>query len=356
MTRSSLFAAPLVRWAALALAGLLAGQALGLLDVPASLLLGPLCVAAWAGLRGAQMRVGALPHQLAQGVAGCLIGHYMTAEIAGVIGTLWPVVLLFAAMTLGAAFAVGRGVGRWTGLGVETSVWGFLPGMAGAVIALSHERGLDSRLVAFMQITRLVTVIVVMIGVAAVLAAGAEAAASPAAEDPWGVALALVIAGIGPLAARWVPFLPGPASLAPLAITAGLQASGTAEVALPGWLLAAAYLALGLQVGLRFTPELVGHAVRAAPAVIGGSLALIGLCALSGAALALVAGVDLLTGMLSTVPGSVETIALIAIHSGADVSFVMTMQIARMFAVVLIGPTMARALAAEKVPAKAPAE
>ncbi|MGG7566845.1 AbrB family transcriptional regulator [Rhodovulum sp. DZ06] len=356
MTPSSVFAAPLVRWCALLLAALLAGQALGLIDVPASLLLGPLAVGAAAGLRGARLRVGALPHQLAQGVAGVMIGHYMTAEIAGVIGGLWPVVLLFAAMTLGAAFAVGRGVGRWTGLGVETSVWGFLPGMAGAVIALAHERGLDSRLVAFMQITRLVTVILVMIGVAGVLAAGAEAAAKTGAQDPGGVLLALGIAALGPAAARLLPFLPGPASLAPLAITAGLQAGGVAEAAPPGWLLAGAYLVLGLQVGLRFTPDLVRHALRAAPAVIGGSLALIGLCALSGAALSVAAGTDLLTGMLSTVPGSVETIALIAIHSGADVSFVMTMQIARMFAVVLIGPTMARALAREKGPSRAPAE
>ncbi|MDZ7910156.1 MAG: AbrB family transcriptional regulator [Gemmobacter sp.] len=51
-----------------------------------------------------------------------------------------------------------------------------------------------------------------------------------------------------------------------------------------------------------------------------------------------------MSGLLATVPGSIDSIAIIAIGAHADVSFVMTLQTIRLFAVALLGPTVAALL------------
>lgn len=320
--------------------------ALTIARFPAALLIGPVIVATAMGLRGTPVRVPKRLHETAQGVAGCLIAHYMTPEIARSMVELWPAVLAFVLLTLLVAGLVGLAIGRLTTVGREEAIWGFLPGMAGTMITMNHERGVDSRLVAFMQLLRLMVVILVMTLVSRALVGGALH--SPGAQAPVegalqaGALLTVAIALIGPLAARFLPFIPAAATLAPLMIAGVLQGTGWVDMALPNWLLVAAYLVLGAQVGLRFTPEIVRHAAGIFFPVLLGALGLMALCAVSG--VALVTGVDFLTGMLATVPGSIETIAIIAINSNADVSFIMTLQFIRLFAVVLIGPPMARVL------------
>lgn len=312
---------------------------------PAALLLGPVIAATWLGLRGTRLRVPDAPYEVAQGVAGCMIAHYLTPDIVAQVLVLWPYVLLFAVVTLLLACGVGYLLGRLTQVDGEEAIWGFLPGMAGAVIAMSHERGLDSRVVAFIQIIRLMAVILVMSLASRLLIEGTvvpQGSGAGSALHP-GVLLTLALAALGPLAARFLP-VPAAATLVPLMLAALLQGTGWVDLALPGWLLVVAYFVLGIQVGLRFSPDIMRTAMKVFWPVVLFSLLLMGLCAVSGMILARIAGLDLLSGMLATVPGSIETIAIIAVNSNADLSFIMTMQVVRLFAVVLLGPVIAHRL------------
>lgn len=332
----------------LAVAGL-SGGAVWLLVVthfPAALLLGPVIVSTIFGVSGTRLRMPRRLHEAAQGVAGCMIAHYLTPEIFGQIVAIWPTVLLFVTLTLAIASLVGFIVGLLARVDNEEAIWGFLPGMAGAVIAMSHERGLDSRIVAFIQVVRLLSVILVMSIISRLLIEGAPAASASGAVGAFhpGVSVTILVALCGPLAARFIPFLPAAPTLVPLTIAALLQTSGLVTLALPGWLLVVAYFVLGAQVGLRFTPDLMRHAASIFVPVVLAAMGLMALCGLSGIALAWIVGTDMLTGMLATVPGSIETIAIIAINSKADVSFVMTLQVIRLFAVILVGPFVARSL------------
>lgn len=332
------------QWALLVAGGLLAGGGLQALHVPAGLLLGPLLLGALAGMQGASVRVPRSAHQLAQGIAGCLIALHIDPDVLSRAADLWPVLLVFVVLTFVAACATGAIAAVWTGIDREVSVWGFLPGMAGTVIAIAHERGLDSRMVAFIQILRLMVVIASMV-VAALLLVGPAAApvAGDAVADLPSTLTSLAVALVGLAVARWLPMIPAGASLVPLTLAAGLGVAGI-NLAMPGWLLAAGFLGLGLQIGLRFTPELIRTGLRALPALLAASLLLIALCGVSGVLLAWIAGVDLMSALLATVPGSIDSIAIIAIGAHADVSFVMTLQTIRLFAVALLGPGVAALL------------
>jgi membrane AbrB-like protein len=53
-------------------------------------------------------------------------------------------------------------------------------------------------------------------------------------------------------------------------------------------------------------------------------------------------GIDPLTAYLATSPGGLDSIAVIATGSRADVPFVLAMQTMRLFFVILTGPPIAR--------------
>ena len=153
--------------------------------------------------------------------------------------------------------------------------------------------------------------------------------------------LALAAAGtlIGP-ALR----LPAGAMLLPMAAGAVLNASGAMALVVPPWLSALAYALLGWHIGLRFTPRALRHALRALPWLLAATAMLMGLCALSAWLLTLYPGLDGLTAYLATSPGGLDSVAAIAVGSRADVPFVLALQSLRLFAVVAVGPLLARLL------------
>lgn len=333
-----------VQWLFLLVPGLVLGQLLQLLSLPAALMLGPMVVGIVMARAGSNIRVPGVLHRMAQGVAGCLIAAHLDASLLVRMGEIWPIVIVFVALTFVASCIVGWVAGRYAGIDGEVAIWGFLPGMAGTVIAMAHDHGLDSRLVALIQTVRLMVVIATMV-VAALFLVGASAPHFSAGQTPdlQSVAVVLGLAVLGTLTAKHLSFIPSAASLVPLTIGGALQLAHV-NIAVPAWLVAVAYLAFGAHIGLRMTPDILRVGARAMPQLIGAAMLLMVLCAGSGAVLSVVAGVDLMSALLATVPGSVDSIALIAVNAGADMTFVMTLQTLRLFAVSIFGPLVARSM------------
>ena len=73
-----------------------------------------------------------------------------------------------------------------------------------------------------------------------------------------------------------------------------------------------------------------------------GTLTLILLCCLSAVMLVWLVGTDPLTAFLATVPGGLDAIAIIAVDSNADISFVLALQTVRLFVVIVTGPLLAK--------------
>jgi hypothetical protein len=69
---------------------------------------------------------------------------------------------------------------------------------------------------------------------------------------------------------------------------------------------------------------------------------LIALCAGIGWVLALATGIDFLSAYLATSPGGADSVAIIAASAPVDRAFVMTMQMTRLLAVMLLEPVYAR--------------
>jgi membrane AbrB-like protein len=110
----------------------------------------------------------------------------------------------------------------------------------------------------------------------------------------------------------------------------------------PAALETAAFLVIGLQVGLSFTRLSLRTIGRALPVALAITLALIVACAGLGVVLAGVTGASPLDAYLATTPGGMTAVLATASDSGADSTFVLVVQVARLFVMVLSAPLLAR--------------
>ena len=337
-----------LRWLGLVAAAL--GGALGLARVgaPAAWLIGPLLVAIAAAVSGlVELRVPRAAFLASQAAIGMLIAQAFTPPIVASIARDWSMMLLVVATTVLAAATAGWLLARFGSLPAATAAWGSAPGAASAMTAMSAEYGGDPRLVAFMQYLR-VTLVVLSAGTVAHLLLPHQRLAGPlgttAAADPLGWAQTLAVGAAGTLLALRLR-VPGGALLGPMLLGALLHGAGLARIAIPPAVLDAAYVTIGLSVGLLYTRATVRYALRALPELLLSTAVLIGLCAGSGALLAAGAHVDALTAYLATTPGGLDSVTIIALGSGANVPLILAIQALRMVAVILSGPPLAKLIA-----------
>ena len=336
--------APPAQWALLLLGSAVLGAFFSLAQLPAALLLGPMIAGIVLGTNGAQIRVPRLPYICAQAVIGCLIARAITPEIVLAFLARWPLFLAVTLSVIAASSLLGFAMSRLGILPGTTAIWGSSPGGASAMMLMAEAFGADSRLVALMQYVR-----VVLVAVAASLVARfwVHGVAPPAAA-PWfapidlgAFAGTLAVAASGALIARLLRW-PAATMLMPMATGSVLHATGLLAIVLPPWLLTCCYGLLGWNVGLGFTRRILAHASRALPTIALSAIALIAFCGVLAFLLTRVMGIDALTAYLATSPGGMDSVAIIAASSQADLSFVMALQVVRFLVVLALGPRLAR--------------
>ncbi len=314
---------------------------------PAALLMGPMLAGILAALAGSSIRLPRLFFFVVQVVLALMIATMVSEDFVGTFARNWLLMLLVVLSVIGMSTLCGWLIARSGILPGTTAIWGSSAGAASTMLMMAEAYGADARLVAFMQYLR-----VVFVASLATLVAhfgGHDGAALPphAWFEPVPLPPLVAMLAIGILAGLAGQRLrvPAGAFLVPFALASLLNSSGTVTIALPQWLLAAAFTLLGWNIGLGFTRTILSHARRALLPTVASIVALIGFSGLLAGLLILLLGVDPLTAYLATSPGGLDSIAVIAASAQVDVAFVMTLQTARLILVTLIGPWLARFVA-----------
>jgi membrane AbrB-like protein len=286
-------------------------------------------------------------------VGGILAATFRPSVLPLVAGHWLPVTLVVGG-TLFLSLGAGLLLSGLVRIDRKTAALGALPGAASGMLAMSDPLGADARLVALMQYTRVVVVVVT-----ATLAGRLVAGASPQTISaqglqaaPGGVdllvqgtlptyAVTVLVAVLGALAGTRLR-LPAGALLGPLILGVALAELGVVHLAWPPGVPQVAYLVLGLWVGLLFDGASVKRAGRLFPLVLASAVGLVLACAALGWALAALTGIDGMTAYLATTPGGIESVAIVALGTEADAPLVLAVQMLRLLAVVFAGSLLGK--------------
>ncbi len=297
--------------------------------------------------------------RVAEALVGVVLGTYVSSSTLREIGSDLVPIVLVTALTLAATVLSGLVLSRITRLDRATAAFGMIAGGATGVIVIARELGADQRLVAVMQYLRVIVVMVLtpLLAATAFHAAGHGHPGAAPASDPLLPALAFTVGatGVGLLLARRAP-LPAPTLLVPMLAVAALAIVGAPFVErVPGVLQDVAFAVVGVQVGLRFTPESLRSAGRILLPALALIVALLAVCFGFAVVLAGMTGVPVFDAYLATTPGGLYAVLGTAVDSGADTTFVLAVQVLRLFVMLLAAPVLAGRLVPAVAPGPAPA-
>jgi membrane AbrB-like protein len=323
------------------------GLALDAVGLPSSYLFAALLLGLGIALaRPGSVDLDPLAFRAAQAVAGVSLGAYLKADALRAVADSLVPVLLVSAGTLGLSLAAGAILARTTPLDPPTAALGMIAGGASGIVGMAHELGADDRVVAFMQYLRvLVVVLVTPIGIAVFFGGEHGAVAAPPSDPlgaPWEWAQTAALALAGAWGAARLRITAG-VLLGPMVLTGAVVLAGLAEgFAVPDLVGQTAFALIGLQVGLRFTPDtlrLLGRlTIPVLLAIAGLLVASFGLAVL----LDVTTSATLLDAYLATTPGGLYAVVAVAFGAGADTTFIVAVQTLRVIAMVLLAPFAVR--------------
>ena len=284
----------------------------------------------------------------AQAVIGVAMGALIDLETLRAVATNWLPVLLVTVGTLALSLGAGQALRLQPGISPVTGAFAMIAGGASGIIVMARELGADERMVAVLQYLRVLLIVALMPVVATTLYGATSGSGPGAAEGApgWPASLLFTVGcGVVGLLLGRLARLPVPALLGPLLLAAGLAFGGLTDgFGVPPFVQTAAFLVIGLQVGLSFTRASLRTIGRALPLALAVIVALIAACAGLGAVLSAATGASALDGYLATTPGGLYAVLATATDSGADATFVLSVQVLRLFVMLLTAPLVARAL------------
>jgi membrane AbrB-like protein len=334
-------------WSRLGALVVVASVLLTLARVPSALLFGGLLGAlVYALLASRALEAPRWVSLAGQGVVGTIVGASVDWQTFADLGSAWPVVLAVSASTILVSVLAGQLLRLHRGVTPVTAAFASIAGGASGITALSRDLGADDRVVTVLQYLRVLVVLFTLPAVVGLVfhqrGGGGE---SGFVVGTWvDLVFCLLAVGSGLLLGR-VAHLPSPAILGPVVTAAVLQAvPGLEDAVVPTWVAGLGYLAIGVQVGLRFTLESLRSIARMIPtAAVSIALTLL-TCAGLGLALAAATGTSRLDAYLATTPGGLYAVLATSTSTGGNVTFVTAVQLLRLLLVLLLAPLLARVL------------
>jgi membrane AbrB-like protein len=285
--------------------------------------------------------------RVGQALIGAVIGGLVRLPTLVRLASDWPSVVLVTVGTLAISVAAGRLLALRRDVSPATGAFALIAGGASGVVALARDLGADDRVVTVVQYLRVLLVLVAMPVVTTLLFHPPHGAGHLAGGTTrWLPDLAFVgvCVTLGLLIQRVVT-APATALLAPMLVAVVVSATGVlGQVSVPTPLEDLGYALIGVRVGLRFTRASLRSIARLLPLAVALIVLVIVACGLLGLLLSEVTGVDRLTTYLATTPGGLFAVLATAAGSGSDVTYVLAVQVIRVFAMLLFAPLLGRLL------------
>ena len=237
---------------------------------------------------------------------------------------------------------------RLAGYDRTTAFFSAMPGGLSEMVVVGGELGGDSRIISLVHSSRLL-IVVLCLPFAFQLLVGYE----PDARPPVGPALAamdlqdlavLTACGLAGFFGAKALKLPAAAVVGPMVLSVAVHLAGWSEATPPALLVAAAQVVIGTAIGCRFAGVAPGMIFRTIGLAGGGTALLLAVTIGFALGLHAITGLPIPALVLGFAPGGLAEMSLISLALAMDAAFVATHHLVRIFLIVVLAPTLFRAL------------
>ncbi len=245
---------------------------------------------------------------------GLGLGQTFTAPVITAVVLALPWLIVAAVLSILVGVLVARLFARWAGTDAETGYYASVPGGVVVMAVLAQRAGVSVPTVTLAQTIRVMIVVAIVPPLVTWFAPRGSAGIF-LAERPevhlWGlvlllalgVAVALAVARLG-MANPWM--------LGPCGLVIALSAAGLLPSGVPGWMVDAAQLGMGMALGQRMTRKFLLSSRRLAIASVAMTAVLVAVMAALAAGLTLVSGLPLAEVALGMSPGGMPEMTVTA--------------------------------------------
>ncbi|TSD63191.1 AbrB family transcriptional regulator [Aeromicrobium piscarium] len=317
---------------------------LELLHVSAATLIGSLAGAlAFSLVLRQELRFPEPLYLLGQAMLGASIGASIDLDTLRSIGGDWPVVLLVSVATILGSVVLGLMLSARGTITRETAVFSSVPGGASGLTVMSRDLGADDRVVTVLQYLRVVIIVASLPFIVNLVFHPSDSGGSARIASTEHLLPALLFTAfsvaVGLVLGR-LARLPAGGVFGPM-LVAAIVHGWFGAVGVPNALQQAAFVLIGLSVGLRFTRAAFATIRSLLPLALLNIVIVMIMCAALGAWLAHVTDLSPLDGYLATTPGGFSAVLAIATTTGGDLTFVTAAQLVRLLMILAGAPIFA---------------
>lgn len=316
------------------------GYIFSLLHIPIPWMLGPIVVVMlaqffykgplkWSG----QMR------DLGVVMVGTAIGIQFNTDLFGMMGSILLYMVTLNVILIGGSIAIAYLTSKWAKIPMKAAILGAIPGGLGQIVVFAEEEKVkEIGVISYFQVIRLLLVVVFVPFIVA-----GQVMNKPATDAKLTISLVLLIAlawGCSHLMKRI--HLPVAFFITPIILFITLQLTTPLSMPpVPGTVMDVAQLLIGAHIGLMLKPHMIKLPIRILVGGIFSAFALIALTLGSSFLMSFAMDTTFATSFLSTAPGGLDQMVLLANAVHADVSLVSMFQTFRLlFIFILIMPLM----------------
>jgi len=319
------------------------------LKLPLPWLFGPLASCLIAALFGAQLYSVKILSDSMRTILGVAAGSTVTVSFIAAIPSLWSTLILIPIMVILIGF-----MGVWyfqkiCGYDFPTAYYASMPGGLQDMLAFGEEAGGNIRAMSLIHATR-VLVIVVLLPILLISIWQVELDRPPGRLLRYIEINQLIILGICAFAGWKIAIsigMFGATILGPLILTSAASMTGILNSRPPAEAIWAAQYFISLGIGVKYVGITIDEMRRDIVAGLGFCILLL---LLTLAVLGLVMKFELapaVEAILSLAPGGQAELVVMALIAGADMGFVVSHHLLRIFIVILGAPILARIMRAK---------
>lgn len=272
-------------------------------------------------------------------IVGTAIGVQFNIELLSGIGSILFYMVFLNVILIASSIGIAYVFGKWANISLKSAILGTIPGGLGQILVFAEEeKNVDLGVISYFQVIRLLLVVVV---VPFIVAGQVTSQSASNATMSFSLLLLILLAwGCSHLTKR--VHIPVAFFITPIILIITLQLTTPLIMPeIPASVMAIAQLLIGAHIGLMLKPHMIKLPIRVLAAGVLSAFTLILFTLGSSYIMSFAMNTSFATSFLSTAPGGLDQMVLLADAIEADVSLVSMFQTFRLlFIFLLVMPLM----------------